>query len=809
MPGYVAAELRPHPTPMQRSMRRPRSPARRLVGALALVAMAVLPSACEPIAPQGSESDSGVTLLRARTLTDRLASLAPEELTDAQVIALGYQERARLGLGSPFRLMELALNDPHLTREERHTVAYALLARAHEGQTYEVDPRVLDLVRLAGVDQHVGTGERQLELIERVIAIAPTPAAGERLVRVAYALAGAERTASSRFPSIVAHVAALVADRRRAREDADRLLAAARTARISPLDLVVTWRAERRFVTEWPAMTELSAAEEEAVAANAPRTAVALRAISQRLAYSTGFSGPAAAPSPPASPTLLSRGTAERLLAIAEGRDQPPQAPISVALLINRIGYLDGAGANEDRRTHRLAFLDGAYSEERFAAGLVLQDSLAAVEAARRRLIELQAAVFFRVWNQEQPWFPGDAAPAARDLLARFGLADVQFGRAVPESWRPYYRRTLGIALADLERVLPTASVRGLTIRFDALPVDRRALALHDPTSRTLYLPPETGAGTLAHEIAHDLDWQLARRRYGARGYATDLAVSSGRGDRIAYALTELANSLTQPDSLPTPHDTRPAEVFARGTDWFVAALLAREGRTGGYLTSFQDPALTGYGTTRGPDIGGGAVGSLLDILQAIAPVESAAARWATEVYGPQRRLTPAEITRAIVAAGGDLPPMERFAAIRDTRQVSLGAVDETLCRLASVEALRRLSAAQRTLIDAAAAATARGAAFDAAREVADAQGLDPDLTGSWMASRLYGAPAPADSALEEAAPMLEEVLYLARERDRNGPAELVDPFGFAPQAALCGGNPFASLPLRARPRASSGAERP
>ena len=93
MPGYVAAELRPHPTPMQRSMRRPRSPARRLVGALALVAMAVLPSACEPIAPQGSESDSGVTLLRARTLTDRLASLAPEELTDAQVIALGYQER--------------------------------------------------------------------------------------------------------------------------------------------------------------------------------------------------------------------------------------------------------------------------------------------------------------------------------------------------------------------------------------------------------------------------------------------------------------------------------------------------------------------------------------------------------------------------------------------------------------------------------------------------------------------------------------------------------------------------------------------
>ena len=787
-------------------MNRHRSAARKFVGALALVAMVVLPSACEPIVPQGGEGDSNVTLLRARTIADRLASLPVDELSDGEVIALGYQERARLGLGSPFRLMELALNDPHLTREERHTVALALLSRAHEGRTYEVDPRVLELVRLAGVDPRVQVGERQLELIERVIAIAPSPAAGERLVRVAYGLAGAERTASSRYPSVVAHVAALVADRRRAREDADRLLAAARTARVSPLDLITPWRAERRFVTEWPAMTELTAAEEEAIAATAPRAAVALRAISQRLAYSSGFSGPGSASTSTGPPSLLTREVAERFHSLAEVRDQPPQAPISVALLINRIGYLDGAGADESRRAHRLAFLDGGYSEERFAAGLVLQDSLAPVEEARRRLIELQAAVFFRVWNQEQPWFPGDAAPAARDLFARFGLADVQFGPAVPEAWRPYYRRTLGVALTDLERVLPTASVRGLTIRFDALPVDRRALALHDPASRTLYLPPETGAGTLAHEIAHDLDWQLARRRYGTRrGYATDMAVSSGRGDRIAYALTELANSLTQPDSLQTPHDTRPAEVFARGTDWFVAALLAREGRTGGYLTSFQDPALTGYGTTRGPDIGGGAVGSLLDILQAIAPVEPAAAQWATEVYGPQRRLTPTEITRAIIAAGGELPPMERFAAIRNTRQRSLATVDETLCRLASAEGLRRLSAAQRALIDAAAEAAARGAAFDAALELADAQSLDRDLAGAWMASRLYGAPAPADSVLEASAPQLEEILYLAREWDRDAPAELVDAFGFAPQATLCGGNPFASLPLRARPRRSDG----
>src|SRR5690606_12376814 len=103
-------------------------------------------------------------------------------------------------------------------------------------------------------------------------------------------------------------------------------------------------------------------------------------------------------------------------------------------------------------REDRVVFADSTWNEERFAAGLVLQDS-AGDGGLRLRMIELQAAVFFRVWNQEQPWFPGDAAPAAKDLVARFGLAGVHFGDDVPEAWRPYYRRMLASGLADLQRV--------------------------------------------------------------------------------------------------------------------------------------------------------------------------------------------------------------------------------------------------------------------------------------------------------------------------------------------------------------------
>lgn len=788
-------------------MQRHRTAASYLVRNIALAAMAVLTFACQPIAPASSSDDGGISLLRGRSYAERLADTPTDQLSDSEIVALGYQERARIGLGSPFRLIEFALNDPVLEPAQRTAVAYALLARAQEGRTYEVDPRVLDVIRFSGVDRRMDTGVRQLELIERIIGIAPTAGSGERMVRLGYELASAERTVSTSFPSVVAHVGALVADRRRAREDANRLIAAARAARVSPLTLVPAWRAERRFSVEGPAMAVLTVGEEEAVATQGPKTALALRAFAQRLASSATSVSPTAAKALPEPPSLLSHDAAARLYEVATRRGFPPQAPISVALLINRDGYAEESGVPTAGHAARLEFVDSAYNEERFAAGVVLQDSVAGARGLRLRLIQLQAAVFFRVWNQEQAWFPGDPAPATKDLTARFGLADVEFGADVPEEWRPYYRRMLAHGLADLQRVLPTASVRGLTIRFDALPADRRALALHDPASRTLYLPPGTGAGTLAHEIAHDLDWQLAGKRYGSRrGYATDLAVSSGRGDRIAYALSGLAASLTQPDSVRKPHDTRPAEVFARGTDWFVAALLARDGRSGGYLTSFQDPSLTGYGTTRGPDIGGGAVGSLLDIMQGIAPVEASTAEWAVEVHGPQRRLSPAELARVIAGAGSDLAPMERFAAISATRERSLSSINSMSCRMSSAEGLRRLSAAQRGLIDAASGASARGAAVDAARELGAGAAIPSELTDAWMAFRLYGAPEPADSALVALEPALEEIVYHLRALRQPGELELVDAFDFSPRPQLCGGNPFASGLRRPAPRRAAGA---
>src|SRR5438105_14831475 len=64
-------------------------------------------------------------------------------------LALGYLERLRLGLGSPFRLADFALADPRLDDTTRMRVAWAILARVRRGAAYGVDPSVAD-----GFDTH-------------------------------------------------------------------------------------------------------------------------------------------------------------------------------------------------------------------------------------------------------------------------------------------------------------------------------------------------------------------------------------------------------------------------------------------------------------------------------------------------------------------------------------------------------------------------------------------------------------------------------------------------------------------------------
>ena len=754
-------------------------------------------SACSQPLPEGRGLPAGRWVSYGGAFADFLATSPSEGLDDGEIVAAGYLERARLGLSSPFRLMDFALHDPLLTPELRGATAYALLARTARGRVYQVDPGAMAAVPLGGVAASRAGAEQQLELVARSVALAATAQSGERTVRVGYELAAAEGSVTA-GPEVPAHVAALLADRRRAAADALALLRAAEASGAPLPVLLGRWRSAGLLSVEAPDAQRGSARDEAAAAAAAPRLALALRALGQRLGAPLSLvpEGEEGA----GEPGYLDGAKAERLWRLARARDYPPQSSIAVAELVHRPALLDALPDTGQAAAWTRALADSAWNEERFAAALAALRARGAV-SPRVDLLQVQAAVFMRGWNQEAPWFPGDPAPAVKDVVARYGLARIDFDAAVPSAWRPYLLRGLMRGLADVQRVLPTASVRGLTVHFGALPVNRPALALHDPRTRTLYLPPRTGAGTLAHEIAHDLDWQLARRRFLARaGYATDLAVRERPGDRIAYALSDLASSITPPDSGLSRHDTRPAEILARGTDWLVAVTLARQGRDAGYVSSYQDALLTGYGTTRAPELGGEAVPALLSILDEISPVPDSTRSWALATFGPSHSPSPAQIARAIVRAGAQEAPERRFQEIARARDRALAALDAPACRAASEAGQRRLLSAERALVQASAAAAARGVALRAAleRTAAAAPGHEA-AAREWLAWQFYGAPEPADSAL---APLEPELLDLAvRARALEAPVEgpLVSPFRLSAPMRLCGGNPFAS-PTGERP---------
>jgi hypothetical protein len=188
---------------------------------------------------------------------------------------------------------------------------------------------------------------------------------------------------------------------------------------------------------------------------------------------------------------------------------------------------------------------------------------------------------------------------------------------------------------------------------------------MHDPATRTVFLPVTTSAGVIAHELAHDLDWQSARTRYGLRGtYSTDRAVREYR-DRLAASMLELSDAGPGESSLGTDGarvlpSSRPTEVFARNVDWFVSAVLARDGRMNGYLSAVQDGVLTGYGAVAAPEVAREGAQAMIGALDEMTLVTPATRAWFVDTHGRGRTVPVAELTRRVLDV--PLSPADRKA---------------------------------------------------------------------------------------------------------------------------------------------------
>lgn len=512
---------------------------------------------------------------------------------DALAVALTYLERLRLGLASPFFLADEALEDPRLDYAMHSRVAWALLGRLRRGDAYVIDPAVLDGLGPWTQDGRGATGAAHLELIERAIRSASDPRAGELAVRLAYMIAAGQGSVATSSVAVAAQVAALVRDQVLAEGDLRALLADAREERVDVMTLLVSRRASRSFKVEQPALLPLDAALRTEAMDQAPALVRALDTL-ERVA--TGR----ARTTPVASASVLGEAFARRAAALAAWR--PPLAQVVVTL-----------------RSHPESDVFASNDESLAATYAPLSDE---PDSSRRldALAVLSSAVALRTRAQSTPWFAGDPAPTVLDLTTEFGLADVSFAASVPAPWRPYYLRELADGLRDMQAVFPALSLNGLNVTFGTATLRDSALAMHDPRTRTLQLSVATSGGTLAHEVSHDLDWQTARRLFAdGRGYSTDRAMHDQRGP-LASSVSTLAAEARLfrwysggPSAVP---GDRPAEVFARSADWFVASALALHGRSNGFLTAVQDAMLPGYAA--GPPVAIGAAGatSLLSAIE-------------------------------------------------------------------------------------------------------------------------------------------------------------------------------------------------
>lgn len=612
----------------------------------------------------------GLGLAFADSMERSLGTRAPGAIARGEAVAGLYLERLRLGLGSPFRMIDQALRDPDVSPELRRPLAEAMLARTLYGLTYRAGHAALDLIE---VDRGSGLGPGRVHqaIIDSVVAASDDPRIGELAVRLAYRLGAASGVLSPRAPEIATAAAAQARDRVLATRDARDLVTAAERGDVGQFALLRMWRETRRFAVERPVIVPLSPRAEREAIARLPQLVARVEAVSGTLPDSGGVTASRSGMIPAAQ----GDGLASRMAAVAGVRDAPPQAPVVIA--VSGYAALVTGTATDAGTIARRRFVLSSVNEESLAAEYALLRVRSRGEVPGAALAVLTAGVALRPYGQERIPGVGDPSPTARDLQSRLGVA-VTFDGSVRPGWRPVLLRNLDGAIEDLRRTLPGFDPRGLRVHLGPSPMGDRALAMHDPIGRVIYFPVGSSSGVMAHEFAHDLDWQAARREYGGTGwYRTDHAARQP-SDVLAGALRQMA-SATRGGSLGKTARDRPTEVFARNVDWYVSAALAREGRTNGHLSAAQDPVLTGYAAAITPEAARDGGSATLRALDRLTTLPAPARDWFSGWFGAERRLSVHEAMRQVLESPAprfDLrrPPASLHRALDGTRSLFTAA---------------------------------------------------------------------------------------------------------------------------------------
>lgn len=186
-----------------------------------------------------------------------------------------------------------------------------------------------------------------------------------------------------------------------------------------------------------------------------------------------------------------------------------------------------------------------------------------------------------------------------REILKDYKLRGFEFGNWLSNSER--YDNVLACesALNDLKRILGTNNI-GLDnmvgIAFGARGMNK-ALAHYESTMNMINLTKQRGAGSLAHEYGHAIDWNFGRyvdqnKHYNwlSGGHSISKKLDDNTGGQFRYYVNLIVDAIKGTISYAKIEQAgeywqRRNEVFARGFEQYICYRLRKLGTNNQYLT--------------------------------------------------------------------------------------------------------------------------------------------------------------------------------------------------------------------------------
>lgn len=194
------------------------------------------------------------------------------------------------------------------------------------------------------------------------------------------------------------------------------------------------------------------------------------------------------------------------------------------------------------------------------------------------------------------------STPDLYALMVKYHLKGFEFGNWVTQEERNEYATSIKTTLEQLKDILKTDNIGfnvQIGIAFGARG-KRGALAHYEPILNMINLTRQKGAGSLAHEYGHALDYCFGafidqHKSYTSLsgGHSIMHPLSDNVGTQLRALINQVVDSICNGENFPKMHEAHPgeeywfrrSEIFARFFEQYICYRLKEKGISNRLLT--------------------------------------------------------------------------------------------------------------------------------------------------------------------------------------------------------------------------------